>query len=151
MRYPCALRVSQSQRILQARLRRRIAALKVLWKLADDHCPQNSECTTAETVCPTKTNSTLVWPLRVGSLCQDLSNSVLSTGVLSSAMNLCIRKTSSGYLLRRANIGVLRAPTSRDRQDVAAPKFSIFLSTPGFVLSLQAYAFVRGGSALYLH
>jgi hypothetical protein len=95
---------SQSQQILQARLRLRIAALKVSWKLADDHCPEKSACTTAETVCPTKTNSTLVWRLRVGSLCQDPSNSVLSTGVLSSAMNLCIRKTSSGYLLLRAHV-----------------------------------------------
>jgi hypothetical protein len=33
---------------------------------------------------------------------------------------------------------------------VAASKFSISFSTPGCVLSLQAYAFVRGGSALYL-
>ena len=82
----------QSHRMLQPRLTRRIAALKVSWKLAVDHCPAKSECTTAEMVLPTKTNSTLGSWLRVGSVCQDLSNSALSTGLLSSAMNLCIEK-----------------------------------------------------------
>jgi hypothetical protein len=89
---------AQSHRMLQPRLIRRIAALKLSWKLADDHCPAKSECTTAETVFPTKTNSTLGSWLRDGSLYQDLSNSALSTGLLSSAMNLCMKKTS---LLRR--------------------------------------------------
>jgi hypothetical protein len=84
----------QTQRILQARLSRRIAALKLSWKLSDGHCPVTSECTMAETVCPAKTNSTLGSSTRVGSLCQDLSNSALSTGLLSLAMNLCITKTS---------------------------------------------------------
>lgn len=38
--------------MLQARLSRRIAALKVSWKLADGHCPAKSECTTAENARP---------------------------------------------------------------------------------------------------
>src|SRR5579884_4087728 len=83
--------------MLQPRLIRRIAALKLSWKLADALCPAKSECTTTETVLPTKTDSTLGSWLRVGSLCQDLSNSALSTGLLSSAMNLCIEET---FLLR---------------------------------------------------
>lgn len=67
-----------------------MAVLKVRWKLAEGHWAVDCEWTTTETLCPTKTNSTFGSMLRVGSLCQDLSNSVLSIGLLSSATNRCI-------------------------------------------------------------
>ena len=73
-----------------------MAALKVRWKLAEGHCPANCECTTAETVCPAKTKSTFGSVGKAGSLRQECSNSVLSTGLLSCAMNLCVKATSSG-------------------------------------------------------
>jgi hypothetical protein len=77
--------------MLQAPFSRRTAELKVWWKRAEGHGFTNSECTTAETVSPAKVNSTFGSLFRVGSLCQDFSNSVRSMELLSSAMNLCIK------------------------------------------------------------
>src|SRR5437016_8339736 len=74
---------------------RRIAALKVRWKLEEGHWSDESEWMTTDTRWPANTNSTFgCVPVRDGSLRQDLSNSVLSIGVLSSATNLCIESTS---------------------------------------------------------
>ena len=41
--------------------------------------------------------------------------------------------------------------TNHGRPDVPATKLQLSSAMPGFALSLQAYAFVDGGTALYLH
>ena len=81
--------------MLQTRLSRRIAALKVLWKPEEGHGVPESECTTADTLRPAKANSTFGSLVNAGPPFQDLSNSVWSIGLLSSATNLCIK----GHLL----------------------------------------------------
>ena len=49
-----------------------------------------------KTLRPLKSNSTLKSGFLAVSLCQDLSNSDLSTSLLSSAMNLCIATIPRG-------------------------------------------------------
>jgi hypothetical protein len=74
---------------------RRIAAVKVWWKVTEGHGVDESELTTMETLWPANLNSTLGWAsLRDGSVCHDFSNAVLSTALLSSATNLCIEISS---------------------------------------------------------
>lgn len=41
--------------------------------------------------------------------------------------------------------------TSRDRPDVSPRKLAMLSAVPGYALFGRAYAFVGGGSALYLH
>ena len=52
-----------------------------------------------KTLRPLKSNSTLKSGFLAVSLCQDLSNSDLSTSLLSSAMNLCIATIPRGGCL----------------------------------------------------